>query len=126
MRSGKVFSEWWKIKREIETHGNCYDIYRNVLDEYGEATGKSVKITTIQGLFHISGSYVSRETKEGTETRTKRSPMLLCLWEDTEEVQNKDIVVINNQKFIIINKRNINEYNIVCDMSLEEVLNGSN
>lgn len=124
--NGRLLREMQKIKREIETHGKPYTVYRNILNEDGEPTGDVEQITILCGLFHITGGYVSRETYTGTETRTSRSPMLLCLWDDSETVKNKDFVIINDQRFNIINKRNVNEYKIVCDMSLEVVKNGYN
>lgn len=126
MRSGRLFSEWWKIKREIETNGDEYKIFREQYNEDLEPTGEVEEVKTIKGILHISGSYVSRETNEGTETRTKRSPMLMCLWEDSKGIKNRDFVIINNQRFNVINKRNVNEFDLVCDMSMEVVLNGNN
>lgn len=126
MRSGRLFSEWWKIKREIETNGDEYKIFREQYNEDLEPTGEAEEVKTIKGILHISGSYVSRETNEGTETRTKRSPMLMCLWEDSKGIKNRDFVIINNQRFNVINKRNVNEFDLVCDMSMEVVLNGNN
>lgn len=123
---GRLLREAQKIKREIEVHGKSYTFYREVLDEDGEPTGAVEQTAVLCGLFHVSGGYVSRETYTGTEIRTKRSPMLLCLWDETKEIRNEDFVIINGQTYKVVNKRNINEYSIVCDMSLEVVLDGYN
>lgn len=122
----RLLWEMQKVKREIETHGEMHTFFREVLDLDGESTGETEEIKTIEGLAHISGTYVSRETTDATEVRTKRQPMLLCLWEDAKEIKNKDFVFINEQRFVVVNKRNVNECNIVCDFSLEVVLDGNN
>lgn len=123
---GRLRREAYKVKREIETHGNSYVFYRETLNKEGEPTKDVKQVITVRGLFHVSGGYVSRETISATERREKRKPMLLCLWEETKEIKNKDFVMVNGQKFIVVNKRNVNEYNIVSDLSLEVVLNGNN
>ena len=118
--------ELYKIKREIDIHGKMHTFYRDVLNDDGEPTGEIKQIVCTCGLLHVSGGYVARETSAGTETRTKREPMLLLRWEEVEEVQNRDFVILNNYRYNVINKRNVNEYNIVADLSLEVVLNGYN
>lgn len=123
---GRLLREMQKIKREIETHGKLYEFFRETYDIDGEPTGEVEQKSQACGLFHVSGGFVSRETYTGTEIRTKRSPMMLLLWEEAKEIQNKDFVIVNGQRFNVVNKRNVNEYNIVCDLSLEVVLNGNN
>lgn len=122
----RVALELHKIEREINTHGTEYEIMRNILDSRGERTEKIEKVISINGIFHISGGYVSRETTLATDKRSVRQPMLLCLWKDIEKVRNRDFFILNDQNFSIVNKRNINEQNIVCDLSLEVVLDGFN
>lgn len=119
-------TELHKVVREIKTHGRTYIFNRNVLDEYNEPTGQEQEITTVRGLFHITKGYVSQKIAEGSKTHSKGQPMLMLTYEDSTEIKVSDFVNINENKYIVIEKNNLQELNIVCDISLELVLDGEN
>lgn len=120
----RIALELHKVKREIETHGDKYTFYRDVLNEYKELTGEHEIVSTICGIFHSSGNYVLREANESTIKRTKRQPMFLCAWESSEKIRSGDYMILNGKRFEVTGKNNINEYNTICDMSLEVILYG--
>lgn len=116
--------ELHKIEREICMHGSQYTFERNILDDYGEPTG-TTEVATIRGLFHISKGYINRNVSDGTITRTKGSPMLLAKYNDTLEISQGDYIHINEKKYVVNEINNIMELDIVSDISLEVVLDGS-
>ena len=52
--------------------------------------------------------------------------MILALWKECKTIQNGDFVVINGNTYKITDKNNIEEYNIIADISLEVVLSDRN
>lgn len=114
--------ELHKVEREIKVHGDTFEIHRDILDDYGEVTGNSEKVCETRGLFHISKSFVSRSTTDGTTTHAAGSPMLLCLFSGTEQIQSGDWLKVNGVRYNITDLTNVGEQNIVVDMSLERVI----
>lgn len=125
-KQNRLRCELTKVRREIETHGEEYTFFRNVLNKDGEPTGEAKQILSARGLFHVLKGYASRETSDATETHEKGQPALLCAWEDTTDIKNKDYTTINGQRYNVVAKNNIQEYNIVADISMEVFLNGNN
>ena len=119
--------ELYKIKREIYINGKRYKIYRENEDDYGTITGEYTLVEDdIKGLFHTSKSYISSEISDGTKTHTKGQPMLLTCYEDTERIKQGDVIFIGDNKYKIIEKNNIQMYDIVCDISMELIVNDKN
>lgn len=114
-----------KIKREINMHGSTYEIYRTALDDYGESTDKQALVGEIRGLFHVSSGYETRNADDGTVTHSKAQPMLLCIFEESNNIQNGDYIKINRNDYKVVSKTNISEENILNDISLELMLNGN-
>ena len=114
--------ELHKVEREIKMHGDTFEIHRDILDDYGEVTGNSEKVCETRGLFHISKGFVSRSTTDGTTTHAVGSPMLLCLFDETEQMQSGDWLKVNVARYNITDLTNVGEQNIVGDMSLERVI----
>ena len=50
----------------------------------------------------------------------------MVAYENTREIQTDDFLIINGNKYKVVEKNNIQEYNIVTDISLELVLDGRN
>lgn len=126
MNEARLKMELHKVQREIRTHGTKYNVYRKRLDEYGEDTGQFDMIVVVDGLFHITKGYVIENIREGTRIHSKGQPMLLCLYHGTKDIQNGDFLEINKNKYKVVEKNNIQEYNIITDISLELMLDGRN
>lgn len=114
-----------RIAREIQRYGKTYTVKREVLDDYKEPTGDIEEVTIVGGLFHTEKGYQTRSVSDGTVTHSKGSPMLLCEYESTLDIKQGDFIEINGNKYKVIAKNNIQEYNIICDISMELVLNGN-
>lgn len=124
MRKELLKNELHKVKREICLHGTKYEFKRDILDEYKEPTGEK-KIITTCGLFHITKDYVQFVTSE-SKVRSKGQPMMLVCYEDAKYIKSEDVVNINGRIYKVNHVNNIQEMNIVADISLELVLNGNN
>nr|DAX38833.1 MAG TPA: protein of unknown function (DUF3599) [Caudoviricetes sp.] len=121
-----LLKEQKAVEREIVRNGSTYTVKRNKVDKYGEPTQEVEEVTTLRGLFHISKGFIIKNTSDGSQTKTKGQPMFLALWEECKTIQNGDFVVINGNTYKITDKNNIEEYNIIADISLEVVLSDRN
>lgn len=121
-----LLKEQKAVEREIVRNGSTYTVKRNKVDKYGEPTQEVEEVTTLRGLFHISKSFITKNTSDGSQIKTKVQPMFLALWEECKTIQNGDFVVINGNTYKITDKNNIEEYNIIADISLEVVLSDRN
>jgi len=118
--------EAYKIKRELKRSGIDYEFKRSGLNDFGEPVGESIVIGTIRGLYHEQNSSVQITTGDTTQVRTKKIPMILCLYEDTARLalQVGDTVTINAKTFKVTGIVNIQEWNLISDISLEVVDSG--
>lgn len=127
MNEARMKMELHKVLREIQMHGTEYTFLRKSVDEYGEPTKEEPKqVVNVKGLFHVSKGYVTQNIQDGTRTHSKGQPMLMVAYENTREIQTDDFLIINENTYKVVEKNNIQEYNIVTDISLELVLDGRN
>ena len=117
--------EAYKIKRELKRSGIDYEFKRSGVNDFGEPVGEPTVVGTIRGLYHEQNSSVQVTTGDTTQVRTKKIPMILCLYEDAASLalQIGDELKINNKTFKVTGVVNIQEWNIVADISLEVVDN---
>lgn len=118
--------ELYKVIREIKINGDIYIFYRKSTDSYGEETKDAHRVCDIKGLFHTSKGYITRNIQDATISHSKGQPKLLVEYKKASEIKNGDFLIINNNTYKVIEKNNIQEYNIVSDISLELVINGNN
>lgn len=127
MNEAGMKMELHKVLREIQIHGTEYTFFRKKVDNYGEPTKEEPEqIANVKGLFHVSKGYITQNIQDGTKTHSKGQPMLMVAHENIGEIKTEDFFVINGNKYKVVEKNNIQEYNIVTDISLELVLDGSN
>lgn len=115
-----------KVKREIKTHGRSYVVKRTVLNDYGEDTDKQEEVVEVQGLFHTEKGYITKSISDGSKTHSKGQSKLMVAYDDSVLIKNGDMIQINENIYKIIEKNNMQEFNIICDISMELVLNGNN
>jgi hypothetical protein len=117
--------EAYKIKRELKRSGIDYEFKRSGVNDFGEPVGEPIVVGTIRGLYHEQNSSVQVTTGDTTQVRTKKIPMILCLYEDAASLalQVGDELKINNKTFKVTGVVNIQEWNIIADISLEVVDN---
>lgn len=113
--------EAYKLRRELKRIGREYEFERTVLNAFKEPTDESVVAGKLMGLYHEQNSYVSATAGEATQTRTKKVPMILCLYEDAKFIKFGDVVKINSKKLKVTGVVNIQEWNIIADVSLEVI-----
>lgn len=117
--------EAYKIKRELKRSGIDYEFKRSGVNDFGEPVGEPTVVGTIRGLYHEQNSSVQVTTGDTTQVRTKKIPMILCLYEDAASLvlQVGDELKINNKTLKVTSVVNIQEWNIIADISLEVVDN---
>lgn len=113
--------ESYKLRREIKKVGKEYEFKRAKKNEYKEPTEEKEVVAKISGLYHEQNSNISITTGETTQTRNKKIPMILCLYEEAKPLKVGDTVEINSKKFNVTGVVNIQEWNIISDISLEVV-----
>ncbi len=119
--------EAYKIKRELKKSGSDFKFIRANRNDFGEPIdNKGESIGKIKGLYHEQNSNVKITLGDTTQYRTKKIPMILCLYEDVNSLNLMvdDIVEINSKKFKVTGVINIQEWNIISDISLEVIDNG--
>lgn len=118
--------EAYKIERELKRSGIEYEFIRAEKNEFGEPTDKFNTVGKLKGLYHEQSSSVQITTGDTTQTRSKKVPMILCLYKDIASLilQVDDIVKINAKTFKVTGVTNIQEWNLISDISLEVVDNG--
>lgn len=115
-----------KLKKELKTSGINYEFKRLKVNDFGEPTEESEVVATIKGLYHEQNSNIQITTGETTQIRTKKIPMVLCLYEDAALAALKvgNVVTINSKTFKVTGVVDIQEWSIIADISLEVVDNG--
>lgn len=117
--------EAYKIKRELKRSGIDYEFKRSGVNDFGEPVSEPIVVGTIRGLYHEQNSNIQITTGDTTQVRTKKIPMILCLYEDAASLvlQVGDELKINNKTLKVTGVVNIQEWNIIADISLEVVDN---
>lgn len=115
--------EAYKIKREIKRSGETYEFMRQKLNEFGEPSDEEESVGFLKGLYHEQNSNVQITTGDTTQIRSKKIPMILCAYNDAKTLNLKlgDILYLNDRILKVVSLVNIQEWNIIGDLSLEEV-----
>lgn len=115
--------EAYKIRREIKRSGETYTFMRPSLNGFGEPSGDETEVGSLRGLYHEQNSNVQLTTGDTTQIRTKKLPMILCIYDDakTLNLQLGDKLYLNDRILKVVSLVNIQEWNIIGDLSLEEV-----
>lgn len=115
--------EAYKVKRELKRSGVNYEFKRPKKNEFGEPSKELEVIGVLRGLYHEDNSHISVQTGDTTQYRTKKVPSILCLYEDAAPLmlQVGDTMVANDKTYLVTGVVNIQEWNIISDISLEVV-----
>ena len=120
--------EAYKIKRELKRSGINYEFKRTKKNDFGEPIDEDnpVIIGKLKGLYHEQNGAVIIMRGDTTQVRSKKVPMILCMYEDTARLvlQVGDIVKINSKTFKVTGVTDIQEWNLISDISLEVIDNG--
>ena len=108
------------IVNNLKRNGQNYNIYRKNKNSFGETTDE-VLYKTILGLFHTSSDFVGYTEGQQGKPTIRKTPMILCLYADGNDIMQEDVILINGKRYKAINSNNIYENNLVCDISLEQL-----
>ena len=115
--------EAYKIEREIKRSGESYEFKRLGNNEFGEPSSDEISLGILSGLYHEQNGKIEITTGDTTQVRTKKSPMILCLYDSVSSLtlMTGDVVIINEKILKVTGVVNIQEWNIIADISLEVV-----
>ena len=127
-----------KLQRQLDMSGKDYDFYRREKNEYGDFGGQDAdgdKIGSLRGLYHEVNAFMRLRMTDTTQVRQSvgqgniaKQPRILCLFESVAEsgLQFGDYTIINGKRFNVTAVTNVQEWNIIADISLEVVDDGNN
>lgn len=110
-----------RLQVQLNMRGVEYVFSRPALDKYGQPLEDTQEEIKLKGIYHEANGYIQTTGHDATITRTKKSPMILCLFEDGEKIQQLDTVEIEGKKYRVSGVLNVQNYSVVADISLEEV-----
>lgn len=119
-----------KLSRAIRVYGTEFQFMRAKLDDFGEPTGEKELAHTAKGIYHEQTSYISLTAEDRGVVPKKITPYLSILAKDMldntgkPKVQQGDIVTVNGTEYKVNAVENLSNLNILCQVSLEEVLHG--
>lgn len=118
--------ELYKLKRELLRHGVDVVVQRRPHNAFGEPGNNSEVVGKLRGLYHEQNSNIQITTGDAIQVRTKKIPMLLCVFDDVKALSIKpgDWFCFNNKVFNVTGVVNVQEWNLIADVSLEVVDNG--
>ena len=143
-----------KLNRELKRNGIDVKVYRYAQNKYGEPIG-DVRFTgmwdglsrfdwdeiatyswndlvceisligSLRCIYHETNSYVTKQANNIATTRSLKSPMLLCRYEDVQAIGIAvgDVVRLS-EGFTVSGWVNIQEWGIYAEISLERVDRG--
>lgn len=131
----------YQIKREIKRNGTKMEFYRRKKNEYGEP-GEPELLCVYKGFYHehaahMLDTYRVLTTDTPNRYRIEKSPQLIVPYEDfyfkeSEEsedyigVEIGDEVNFNGRLLRVTGVLNVQEWNLLMDISFEEVDTGGN
>lgn len=113
-----------KVKRLIETRGTNLIFKRYNKNEYGEYLKDDAEEIEIKGLYHEESSQITLTTTEGTVTRSKVQPRVLCMIEDGKKIKRNDRLFYEGSEYSVVDAINLLKSDICFDISLEVFDNG--
>ena len=113
--------EAYKVARELKRSGKDYGFFRYGKNAFNEPTGTQTSVCSLKCIYHEQNSNIEIVTGDTTQVRTKKIPMLLCLYDASKfsDLKIGDFVTINSKKYKLTGIVNIQEWNIITDISLE-------
>ena len=119
--------EAYKISREIKRSGYNFTFKRKAKNDFNEPSKEAIIVGNLLGIYHEQNSNIAISTGDTTQYRTKKIPMILCLYSDVSKLKLNvdDFVIFNSKTFKVTGITNVQEWSIVSDISLEVFDDGS-
>lgn len=136
----------YQVKREIKRNGREMSFLRSKINEYGEPTDEKEIVCTYKGLFHEHNPHMLDSYKIMTGQTLgwytgEKYPQLMVTYEDfwfdkkitneegeteivKDSVQVGDEVIWNGRLIRVTGISNVEEWNLLYDISFEEVEDG--
>lgn len=112
-----------RLLQSIAWQGSVYSFYRMGKNIYGEKAEDPEKIADVNGIYHNgSATHVKLDASDAGLVWDKNTPYILTSWGNSEKLQLEDLVTIDETTFKLTGKTNIGGYSIICELSLEKVL----
>lgn len=110
-----------KLLRFIKSQGRLYSFESFDKNQFGEPQGNS-RIVKVNGVYHESQGYVTSTAKDGSNIKSKPSSLIMCLKEDSLSLERGMSTIIQDKEYRIVDLRDVNNFGVACDISLELVL----
>ena len=110
-----------KLIRFIKSQGRTYTFTAPGTNQFGEPTGQKETIE-ISGVYHETQGYVTNSATDGANIKTKPDALIMCLVEDSTDLERDMKVTIRDKDYRVVNLRDVNNLGVACDISLELVL----
>lgn len=107
-----------KVKRAIARLGREFTFKVMGVDEYKQPK-ETEETVTFNGLYHELNSFVSLQNKDAASVQRKKSPMILALSKDIKSLKQGDVTEINGVIYRVNGILDIQNYGVVCDISLD-------
>lgn len=117
--------EVYKVKREIARSGTEITFYRPQLNEFNEPIyaedGQPVTdiVCTVCGIYHEQSQYINVFMQDNVQSRTRKTPMFLALFEDVKDIRAGDFVQLESGPATVTGVRNIQGWSLIGDVSME-------
>ena len=119
--------EAYKVSREVKRNGETYLFERPKKNEFQEITKETDSIGSIKALYHEENAYIQLFGTDANLSRNKKIPMLLCVMDElnglelngTQGLKVKDIVRIGTKTYSVNGIRDIQNWGIIADISLD-------
>lgn len=123
-----------KVRRAIAAAGTKYPVFRKVVDERGQPVrGADNKlqyeqVAVLKGIYHESGTFFTLLFSDAAEVKTKKQSQIVCMWKDLivhmegkddTSVQVGDRVFVKGKAYDIDAVRDVQDWHIFADLSLE-------
>lgn len=118
--------ESYKLTRELKRSNKEYEFVRSKVNAFGEPINEAMTVGRFKGIYHEENSNIQITEGETIRIRTKKIPMILCLYDDVVSLglAIDDKTTINSRTFKVTGIVNIQEWNIIADVSLEVIDDG--
>lgn len=118
-----------KLSRMIKRYGIEVTFNRDKLDEFGEPTGEYTEVAKFPAVYHESTTHISITTNDDGNVQSKVTPYLSASYDSVKGdsgmlVQQGDTTTINGTKYRVNGISDLSNLNILCQISLEVVLDG--
>jgi len=121
--------ELYKLQTALKHSGKTFIFYRFRKNVYNEPSQEYSQVLSIRGLYHETIAPIAESTESAGITRSVRAgstkvPKILCKSEalrgtsTTAGLQQGDFTIINSKRFFVTGVSNIQEQNIIADISM--------